>query len=148
MMRPCLREKRSTSAPRCGARLVTRNLSHSCGRFSLKALFSRANPETLALARKYIAAVRSLGNVQVLPQKTRLVIVARVRFASIVPRRDHFIALFALQRRLRSARIDRIIDYGPGWQMHEVRIRSAADLDAELLKWLTESFRIVGKQEK
>ena len=73
--------------PKCGARLITRNLWHSCGRFTLEALFAGSGPGVLAAARKYVTLLESLGDVQVLPQKTRLVAVARVRFAGLYPRR-------------------------------------------------------------
>ncbi len=63
--------------PACGARLVSRNLWHSCGRYSLENLFAKADPGSLELARTFVAVLRTLGDVQVLPQKTRLVCVAR-----------------------------------------------------------------------
>jgi hypothetical protein len=132
--------------PKCGARLVSRNLWHSCGRFTLEALFAGSTPGILAVARKYVALLESLGDIQVLPQKTRLVAVARVRFAGLYPRRDHFIAAFSLHRWLKSDRINRTIDYGPRWRGHFVRISSAADLDAELRGWLQESHDVVGMQ--
>jgi len=132
--------------PKCGARLVTRNLWHSCGRFTLQALFPSSAPGLLAAARKYIALLESLGDVQVLPQKTRLVAVARVRFAGLYPRKDHFMAAFALHRWLASRRIVKTVDYGPRWRAHYVRITSAADLDGELRAWLQESHDIVGLQ--
>ena len=47
--------------PKCGARLVSRNLWHSCGRFSLDELFASAAPGVLELAREYVAMLRSLG---------------------------------------------------------------------------------------
>jgi hypothetical protein len=136
------------TCPKCGARLVTRNLWHSCGRFTLEALFAGSKPSVLALAKRYIALVRSLGDVQVIPQKTRLVFVARVRFAGLMPRKDHFVATFALQRRLRNPRIIQLVDYGPRWQMHLLRIQSAADLDDELRAWLKESHDVVGMQNR
>jgi|SRR3990172_1157691 len=86
------------TCPKCGARLVSKNLWHSCGRFTLEALFASSEPRVLALAKRYVAILRSLGDVQVIPQKTRLVCVARVRFAGLVPRKDHFVAGFALHR--------------------------------------------------
>ena len=132
--------------PKCGARLVSRNLWHSCGRFTLKALFSRSAPAVLVAARKYVALLKSLGDVQVLPQKTRLVAVARVRFAGLYPRKDHFIAGFALHRWVASRRIVKTVDYGPRWRGHFVRITSAADLDDELRAWLQESHDVVGMQ--
>jgi hypothetical protein len=45
--------------PRCGARLLTRNLSHSCGRFSLEGLFFRSEPAVLDLARKYVDELKA-----------------------------------------------------------------------------------------
>src|SRR6185503_16731624 len=91
--------------PRCGARLVSRNLWHSCGQFTLEALFAGSKPEVLATARKYVTLLESLGDVQILPQKTRLVAVARVRFAGLQPRKDHFMASFALHRWLANHRV-------------------------------------------
>jgi hypothetical protein len=90
--------------------------------------------------------LRSLGDVQVIPQKTRLVCVARVRFAGLTPRKDQFVASFALHRRVKSSRVVRTHDYGPRWRAHFVPIRSAADLDDELRAWLQESHDIVGMQ--
>ena len=132
--------------PKCGARLVSRNLWHSCGRFTLEALFAGSPAGVLAAARKYAKLLASLGDVQVLPQKTRLVAVARVRFAGLYPHKDHFLASFALHRWLTSPRIVKTIDYGPRWRAHFVRVSSAADLDDELRAWLQESHDIVGLQ--
>lgn len=136
------------TCPRCGARLVTRNLWHSCGRFTLQALFSGSDPSVLPLATGFVEMLRSLGDVQIIPQKTRLVCVARVRFAGLTPRRDHFVASFALHRWLKASRVIRTQDYGPRWRAHFVPIRSAADLDDELRAWLQESHDVVGMQRE
>lgn len=133
--------------PKCGARLVSRNLSHSCGRFTLEALFDNAQPGVLKLARKYVQMLRSLGDVQVIPQKTRLVCVARVRFAGLSPRKSGFQVAFALRRHLDNQRIVKTIDYGPRWQMHLVDVKSDDDLDNELRTWLQESHDTVGLQD-
>jgi hypothetical protein len=127
--------------------LVTPNLWHSCGQSSLEALFARSTTESLALARAYVAILHSLGDVQVIPQKTRLVCVARVRFAGLTPRQNGFMASFALHRWLTSPRIVKTEDYGPRWRVHHVRIRSDADLDDELRSWLQESHDVAGLQE-
>ncbi|MGH3463023.1 MAG: hypothetical protein ACRDP9_16300, partial [Kribbellaceae bacterium] len=49
--------------PRCGVRLLSRNLSHSCGRFTLEGLFAQARPGVLELAAQYAEMLRSLGDV-------------------------------------------------------------------------------------
>jgi hypothetical protein len=90
--------------------------------------------------------LHSLGDVQIIPQKTRLVCVARVRFAGFTPRKDHLVASFALHRWLKSPRVTRTEDYGPRWRAHFVPIQSPADLDDELRSWLQESHDVVGMQ--
>ncbi|HEX6357407.1 hypothetical protein [Actinophytocola sp.] len=130
--------------PRCGARLVGRNMWHSCGTFTLEQLLSRSEPPVVELARRYVSMLCSLGDVQIIPQKTRLVCVARVRFAGLYPRRDSFLASFALHRWLASPRIVRTADYGPRWRGHFVLVRAPADLDEELRAWLQESHDVVG----
>jgi hypothetical protein len=99
--------------------LVSRKLWHSCGQFSLEGLFAQAKPGALDLARKYVALLHTVGDVQVIPQKTRLVCVARVRFSGLEPRRDGFVASFALHRWLDSPRIVKTI----GYRLHSRPIR-------------------------
>jgi hypothetical protein len=132
--------------PHCGARLVSRNLWHSCGQFTLEDLFANSAPGVLDLAREYVSVLHSLGDVQVIPQKTRLVCVARVRFAGLSPRKRGFVANFALHRWLDSPRIVKTDDYGPRWRAHHVRILSSSDIDDELRAWLQESHDVVGLQ--
>jgi hypothetical protein len=127
--------------------LITRNLWHSCGRFSLEELFRAARPGVLELAREYVAILESLGDVQVIPQKTRLVCVARVRFAGLHPRKTEFQAAFALRRWVKDPRIVKKTDYGPRWRYHAVAIRRQADLDEQLRAWLQESHDTVGIQD-
>ena len=132
--------------PKCGARLVTKNLWHSCGKFTLDDLFSGAKPGVLELAQRFVVMLQCVGDVQIIPQKSRLVCVARVRFAGLYPRKDGFLAGFALHRWLESPRIRKTANYGPRWCGHYVLIRSAEDLDQELLGWLQESHDVVGLQ--
>lgn len=100
----------------------------------------------LGLARAYVSMLYTLGDVQVIPQKTRLVCVARVRFAGLYPRKDGFLVSFALRRWVDSPRIVKTADYGPRWRAHFVLVRAAGDLDDELRAWLQESHDIVGLQ--
>ena len=112
----------------------------------MERLFAASQRSVLRLARKYVAMLRSLGDVEVVPQKTRLTAVARVRFAGLEPRRDHFVASFALHRWVKSPRIAKTVDYGPRWRMHHVRVRTVSDLDAKLRRWLQEAHDVVGLQ--
>jgi hypothetical protein len=141
-----LSQRPAWTCPRCRARLITKNLWHSCGRFTLEALFARSDPSVATLARRFVDILQTLGDVQIIPQKTRLVCVARVRFAGLTPRKDYFVANFALHRWLKSSRVIRKQEYGPKWRAHFVPIRSVDDLDDELTTWLQESHDSVGMQ--
>jgi hypothetical protein len=127
--------------------LISENLWHSCGTFTIEGLFTAARPGVVELARQYVRLLRSLGDVQVIPQKTRLVCVARVRFAGLYPRKTGFRASFALRRWLRDPRIVKTDDYGPRWRVHFVDIRSGDELDHQLRAWLQESHDTVGVQD-
>jgi hypothetical protein len=126
--------------------LVSRNLWHSCGHFTLEELFARAEPNALELATTYVSMLHSLGDVQVIPQKTRLVCVARVRFAGLSPRKNGLLASFSLHRWLDRPRIVKKADYGPRWRGHYVLVESQADLNVELKAWLQEAHDTVGLQ--
>ena len=91
--------------------------------------------------------LRSLGDVQVIPQKSRLVCVARVRFAGLYPRKTGFVVGFALRRWIENPRIVKTVDYGPRWRGHFVDVQSRADLDGELRAWLQEAHDTVGVQD-
>ena len=125
---------------------MTRHMWHSCGKFTLRALFARSEPPVLPLFRKFAALVRRCGPVTMIPQKSRVVFMDRVRFASVYPRKDHFLAGFMLGRRLRHPRIRKIEKLGARLYGHHVKISSAVDLDATLLGWLRESYRYYGRQ--
>ena len=115
---------------------------HSCGRHSLDELFP-GDPSRLAVAEACVRLLTGLGDVQVLPQKTRLVCVARVRFAGLYPRRGAVLLSFALRRRLDSPRIVRREDYGPGWQAARLTARcghGAAD-EVQLTRWAAAQMR-------
>ena len=132
--------------PKCGARLVTRHQWHSCGRFSLAALFARSDPTLLPLFRRFAVFARKSGRVEMIPQKTRAVFMGRVRFASVYPRKSHFLAGFILGRRVRHRRIVKVDAFGPAILYHYVRIAAVADLDATLREWLRESYTNYGRR--
>lgn len=131
---------------KCGAKLVTRNLAHSCGRHSLKALFARSEPQVRRTYRALVKAVRRIGPITVIPQKTRVVFMTRIRFAGGTPRKSYFDAHFLFPRRLRSPRITWGMKYYKRCYGYRVHLRSAKDVDAQLRRWLRTAYR-VGNQE-
>jgi hypothetical protein len=133
--------------PRCGHRFVTANIWHSCTTVDLADHFARTTPAVRDAFDRYVELIARCGPVTVIAQKTRIVIMGRVRFAGAVVRRDRLIANFALTRRLDDPRF-RIEVYERGrWIAHRFDARSPADLDIPgLADWVCESYRDLGMQ--
>jgi hypothetical protein len=132
--------------PRCGAPLVTRNLAHSCGTFSLDALFAGKAPSVRAAFERLRSVIEACGPVQMLPQKTRVVFVTRMRFAAAMPRSRWLEGHLILARRVADPRFFRIVRYGPTAYTHSYRAADASFFDAAFAALVRESY-IRGRQE-
>ena len=128
--------------PRCGAKLVTRNMSHSCGTFSLSDLFARSEPRVRKIFRKLARMVRACGPVIITPQKTRVVFQVRVRFLACTPRKSHLLCTFEFTRRKNNRRFRSVTTYARLWHGHEVRFDSEDQLDREVAAWIRESYAL------
>lgn len=133
--------------PKCGERFVTRNMWHSCGKYSLEARFAGCEPHVFSLFKKFEKMVRACGPVALIPQKTRIVFQARVRFAGCVPRKSHLDCALALPKRRNHPRFYKIESYSLHFHGHRFRVKSPDDLDAELQGWLREAYT-VGEQKQ
>jgi hypothetical protein len=132
--------------PKCDERFITENMWHSCGKFSLEALFAKSDPHVLKLFRKFARMVRACGPVRMIPQRTRAVFQVRVRFAGCYPRKSYLLCGVALPRRLEHPRFVRINEYTPHFIGHQFRICSEEELDVEVQSWLRESYELGGQK--
>ena len=138
------------TCPECGHRFITANLWHSCSRFTLDERFARSTPEARAAFDRFVELVERCGPVTVIAQKTRIVLMVRVRFAGAVVLRDRVRLNFALARRLDAPWVERIEVYMAGrWNAHRFVARGPADVDAiaDLPALLCESYRDIGAQD-
>lgn len=104
-------EKPLWTCPKCGERFVSVRLWHSCGRHSYDALFARSEPHVRRIFERLAEIARSCGPVRIYPQKTRIVMQARIRNVS-----RHYIAAY-------------------------VPLRSEDDVDAEVKRWMKRAYR-------
>jgi Domain of unknown function (DUF5655) len=133
------------TCPRCGRRFVTANLWHSCEIHTLEEHFQRTEPHVIETYRAYEAAVRAIGPVEVVPQKSRVVFMVRMRFAGCTFAKRWLNARFLLTRRIDSPRIVKVEQFGPRSFGHHLRLSSPEDVDDELKAWLVEAYA-VGEQ--
>ena len=124
---------------------ANRNQSHACGRHSLAAHFRGKPPEIRALYDAVVAAIRGIGPVRVLPEKTRIAFQVRMSFAQLTPRQRWIDGHVVLARRLENARFRKVETFSPRNHLHAFRLTSPADVDDEFRAWLAEAYR-VGEQ--
>jgi len=119
---------------------------HSCSTIPLDDAFSRSTPIVREAFDRYVELIEGCGPVTVIAQKTRIVVMGRVRFAGAVVHRDRLTANFALTRRLDDERLS-VQVYNDRWRAHRFEVRSPANLDIpELADWLCEAYRDLGMQ--
>ena len=135
--------------PSCGHRFVSANIWHSCSSVTLDEAFARSTPGARAAFERFVELVQRCGTAEVIAQKTRIVLMGRVRFAGAVVLRDRVRLNFALTRRLDAPWVKEIESYTPRWHAHRFEARSPEDVDAiaELPALVCEGYHELGQQE-
>ena len=93
-----------------------------------------------------VAAIRAIGPVEVLPEKTRIAFHVRMSFAQVTPRRGWLDGHLVLARRLESPRFRSVQTFSPRNHLHTFRLEKLGDIDAEFRQWLAEAYA-VGEQK-
>ena len=119
---------------------------HSCGKYSLDALFARSEPHVFKLYKRFEQLTKTCGPITVIPQKSRVVFQVRVRFAGAVPRKSYLQCSFGFDRRRDNPRFYKIEKYAPRWFGHYCRVRREEELDEEFMSWIREAYT-VGEQK-
>jgi hypothetical protein len=135
------------TCPSCGERFVSPRLYHSCGRHSYDALFARSEPHVRRIFDKLADLARGCGPVRIYPQKTRIVMQVRIRFASGRATKKLFVAGFLLPPRTTSPRFSEVLhNVSRHYIAVYVPLASEADVDAEVKRWMKRAYKF-GCQE-
>jgi hypothetical protein len=130
---------------KCRRYFANRNQSHACGRHDLAHHFKGRRPEIRELFDQVVKAVRALGPVRVLPEKTRIAFQVRMSFAQVTPRANWLDGHVVLARRFEHPRFRQIQTISARNHVHTFRLTSPGDVDAQFRTWLAEAYA-VGQQ--
>lgn len=131
------------TCPECSARLVTRNLSHSCVKLTVREFFAARPTGGAALAKSLIAEVRKLGALKLDPVKTRIALMVDVRFAAIYRFSETSIrGHIWLKQRHRSSRFERIEQLGRNDYLYHFIVSKERPIDDELLRFFKMGYAI------
>ena len=135
------------TCPKCGVKLVSRNLSHSCGDFSIEKFLAGKSARGRALFDRFVQLIAGCGPYDVAPAKTRVAFMTKVRFASVNRVGDDSIDVhLVLPRAIESARFRRVEQLGKLY-VHHLRLSDDADFDRELAGWVRASYHEYGERE-
>ena len=137
------------TCPKCGAKFATVDQWHSCGEATLGDWIDHLGPRGSALYNQFEQMIAACGEYHVAPAKTRIAFMGRVRFATITSISERGMTCsFALPYLLESDRIDSVDEVVSGWYVHWLKVVDATQLDGQIQKWIDESYRLMGMQER
>lgn len=132
--------------PRCGARLVTRNMWHGCGDYSVDGFFEGKPTRLRELYDALVSFIGSIGPFEQFPTKSRIAFMVRVRFAGVARlRKDGLVCSFWLKREIRSPRFSKVELLGKKDWVYQFVLREEQELDDEVRSWMEEAYE-VGRQ--
>jgi hypothetical protein len=132
--------------PTCARAFANRNQTHTCaGLHDLEHHFAGREPIVRELYDLVAAAVRSIGPVIELPEKTRIAFQVRMSFAQVTPRRRWLDGHVVLARRLEHQRFRNIETFSPRNHVHTFRLEHPTDVDSTFVEWMREAYA-VGEQ--
>ncbi len=136
------------ACPSCGNTFVTPRMAHSCVVVDLAEHFpprpgDGAQTQIPALFDAYVAFVeRHGGPVKVIPQRTRIALQSRIRFGSVVVRRDWLDVALWLKQRAEHPRLRKVDDLGKAGFYHWFRLTDPDQLDDALGALISVAYRM------
>ena len=134
--------KRLWRCPACGRGFANRNQPHACGHHTLAQHFAGKPPAIRALFREVVAAIRAIGPVRVIPEKTRIAFQVRMSFAQVTPRQRWLDGHVVLARRVEHPRFRRVETFSPRNHLHTFRISDPSEIDDDFRAWLAEAYQV------
>jgi hypothetical protein len=138
------------TCPHCGAPFANPDASHSCVSVDIAAHFANAAPAVRGAFDRLVELAQVDGPVSVVPQKTRIVLAAPMRFLAIQVRRDRLIGHVLHELPVEHPVVAEIVPdaYGSGLYLHRLSIQSPGDLDANFARLIRDAARRVGRRER
>lgn len=132
--------------PDCGRTFAARGQVHTCEPLgALDRHFEGCDLVVRATFDAIVAAVDALGPFEILPERTRIALHARMSFAALLPRRHWLRGHLVLAGPVVSPRFTAVQVFSRHNVLHEFRLDSPGEVDAEFRGWLSAAYD-VGRQ--
>ncbi len=108
-------------------------------------LFFQGTPGLMPLYEAVETAILTVcPDTEILVQKSQIAFTVKRRFAFVSLRGQRLIVIFGLRERVMSPRILQAVEAYPGRWIHHVWVRTAEEVDGELLGWIETAWLLAG----
>lgn len=114
------------------------------GSFTVKSHFEGKDAAVRQIYDRLLQATRKFGPVAEEPKKTSIHLMNKTAFAGVATRKSAMVLTIKSDRKLPSPRIHKSEQTSAKRFHHEVKLTSAAEVDAELVKWLRDAYALSG----
>lgn len=129
--------------PECDRTFANRNQTHTCARLrTVDDHFEGKDAAIRELFDAFVAALRAMGDVSILPEKTRIAFHVRMSFAQLTPRRQHLDGHLVLARRVDDPLFRKVETFSARNHLHHFRLSDKADLSPEFVALMQEAYEV------
>lgn len=129
--------------PQCKTLLVRKNLSHSCGNYSIEDFLKNKNPGSVRLFWFFIGEWKKIGDIMLHPVKTSISLLVRVRFCRVNRvTKTGIVAHLWLKQKITSPKFFKVEKLGLNDYLHHFEINCESFIDAEFLKYMKMAYEI------
>ncbi len=130
--------------PNCARSFAKTHQPHSCQTASTEVHFKGKNPVSMEIYNALVAQLRRFGEFRVDAVKTSINLIHKYHFGSVTVQDEGLRLGFVSDEPIRSSRIVQTQELGPSRVGHSVKLRSASEVDGELLDWLRTAHALQG----
>jgi len=136
------------TCPRCGHQFYNKKQSHSCGGYTVDNFLKGKTEYAIGLFNDFLAEYRGIGPFELHPVKTRVALLAQMRFASInkiaADHIDiHLVLTESYKHTLCFYKIDKLANR---FFVHHARIYDHEDFTAELHYFMEKAYHVGNRQ--
>ncbi len=129
--------------PKCNQKFVNRNQSHSCGPYTVAMFLEGKSEGGIALFRHFLAQYRTIGPFDLHPVKTRIALVAQMRFCAINKIGPDHLDVHLVMTELHESKCFRKIDnLEDRFFVHHLRIRDKGDITPEVRRFMRLAYKV------
>ncbi len=132
------------TCPKCGYQFVNRNQSHSCGRYTVDDFLEGRSSKAISLFHYFLSEYRKIGKFDLHPVKTRVALLAKIRFCSINRIGEDFVDVhFVLTSPYRdNSCFTHIDNISNRFFVHHLRMYNKSDVTSDVRKFMRLAYEV------